>query len=123
MSLVRTNITLPEEVLARVDEVAGPRGRSRYIADVVARQVRRDHARRVFSELAGALKGSTTWGTTDEEVLETIRRLRDDTERERRIWGAEAVDEIPAGHDRARRSRAGESRSGRRRGTAVQRAE
>ena len=57
MALVRTNITIPEEVLALVDEVAGPRGRSAYIADVVAKQVRRDNARRVFRDLAGALKG------------------------------------------------------------------
>lgn len=42
MALVRTNITLPEETLALVDAVAGPRGRSRYIAEVVFRQVRRD---------------------------------------------------------------------------------
>ncbi len=45
MGLVRTNITLPEETLALVDAVAGPRGRSRYIADIVAKQVRRDNAR------------------------------------------------------------------------------
>jgi hypothetical protein len=35
MALVRTNVTLPEDVLAQVDAVAGPRGRSAYIADVV----------------------------------------------------------------------------------------
>ena len=81
MALVRTNITLPEDVLAQVDEVAGPRGRSRYIADVVARQARRDHARKVFAELAGALKGSKTWGETDDEVLANLRALRDEWER------------------------------------------
>ena len=56
MGLVRTNITLPEETLALVDAVAGPRGRSRYLADVVARQVRRDNARMVFEKYAGFLK-------------------------------------------------------------------
>ena len=35
MALVRINITLPEETLALVDAVAGPRGRSAYIAEVV----------------------------------------------------------------------------------------
>ena len=44
MGLVRTNITIPAEILALVDEIAGPRGRSAYISDVVARQVRRDNA-------------------------------------------------------------------------------
>jgi hypothetical protein len=40
MALVRTNITIPEEVLALVDAVAGPRGRSAYISEVVAKQAR-----------------------------------------------------------------------------------
>ena len=62
MGLVRTNITLPEETLALVDAVAGPRGRSRYIADVVSRQVRRDNARMVFEKYAGVLKGSDDVG-------------------------------------------------------------
>ena len=81
MGLVRTNITIPQETLDLVDEVAGPRGRSRYIADVVARQVRRDHARDVFRRYAGALKGSTSWGSTDEEVDEYFRRLRAEWDR------------------------------------------
>ena len=68
MALVRTNITIPEDVLALVDEVAGPRGRSAYISDVVAKQVRRDNAIRVIRETAGALKGSKTWGETPEET-------------------------------------------------------
>ncbi len=107
MALVRTNITLPEETLALVDAVAGPRGRSRYIADVVFRQVRRDNARMVFEKYAGALKGTDFWGRTDADVLETLRELRDDTERERKIWGPyeEATDALPAGHDDPHRSR------------------
>ena len=62
MGLVRTNITLPEETLALVDAVAGPRGRSRYLADVITRQVRRDNARLVFEKYAGAMKGSSDVG-------------------------------------------------------------
>jgi metal-responsive CopG/Arc/MetJ family transcriptional regulator len=87
MALVRTNITIPEDVLALVDEVAGPRGRSAYIADVVARQVRRDNAIKVIRETAGALKGSKTWGETDEEVLENLRARRDSAERDRMLYG------------------------------------
>ena len=126
MGLVRTNITLPEETLALVDAVAGPRGRSRYIADVVARQVRRDNARLVFEKYAGALQGSSTWGNTDEEVLETLRELRDDTERERQIWGpyeTEASDALPAGHDPADRPLPRQGKRGRGRTGAVQRTE
>ncbi len=118
MALVRTNITIPEDTLALVDAVAGPRGRSAYIADVVAKQVRRDNARMVFEKYAGALKGSTTWGRTDEEVLETLRELRSSRDRDRSLWGLDAEEElgeVPAGHDggdrlrpgKAKRSRAG----------------
>lgn len=125
MALVRTNITIPEETLALVDAVAGPRGRSAYIADVVAKQVRRDNARIVWEKYAGALKDSTTWGRTDEEVLETLRELRDDSDRERRIWGPYEEDEsvaLPVGHDSHDRLRAGKTRRCRARAEPVQRA-
>lgn len=125
MATVRTNITLPEETLALVDAVAGPRGRSRYIADVVARQVRRDNARIVFEKYAGFLKGSKTWGETPEETLEILRELRDDSERERTLWGpyeGETTD-APAGHDGPGRPRERVARSGRSRRGAVQRTE
>ena len=36
MPLVRTNVTLPAETLAMIDEVAGPRGRSAWIIDAIA---------------------------------------------------------------------------------------
>ena len=87
MALVRTNITIPKEVLALVDAVAGPRGRSQYIADVVARQVRRDNAIKVIRETAGALKGSTSWGRTPEEIDQTLRDLRDSSARDRMLYG------------------------------------
>ena len=123
MGLVRTNITLPEETLALVDAVAGPRGRSRYIADVVARQVRRDNARMVFEKYAGALKGADFWGRTDEDVLETLRELRDDSERERKIWGPyeEETDALPAGHDDPHRSRPRQAKRDRDAARSVQR--
>lgn len=108
MGLVRTNITLPEETLALVDAVAGPRGRSRYIAELVTKQVRRDNARMVFEKYAGFLKDSDTWGRTPEETLEILRELRDDSERERKIWGlyeSEETDALPAGHDTPDRPR------------------
>ena len=77
MALVRTNITLPGETLALVDAVAGPRGRSRYIAEVVARQVRRDNARLVFERYAGALKDADGWGRTPEETDRLLREARE----------------------------------------------
>ena len=102
MGLVRTNITLPEETLALVDAVAGPRGRSRYIAELVQRQVRRDNARLVWEKYAGALKGSTTWGRTDAEVLETLREVRASWDRP---WIWEEAGAVPARHDAPDRPR------------------
>ena len=39
---VRTNLLLPADLVAEVDAVAGPRGRSRYVAAALERQLRRD---------------------------------------------------------------------------------
>ncbi|TMB58160.1 MAG: ribbon-helix-helix protein, CopG family, partial [Chloroflexi bacterium] len=41
MALARTNLTLPEELMREVDALAGPRGRSRYVAEAVAQRVKR----------------------------------------------------------------------------------
>lgn len=85
MALVRTNITLPEELLATIDDVAGPRGRSRYIATVLERQVRRDAARATFATLAGSLSASGTWGRDPEAVRGTLRRVRSGWDRHSRV--------------------------------------
>ena len=121
MGLVRTNLTIPQETLDLVDAVAGPRGRSRYIADVVARQVRRDNARLVFAKYAGAFKGSTSWGRTDEEIDANLRALRAEwDDRLDRVWETEAEGEVPARHDPADRPRPGSARGARSRRVVVQ---
>ena len=76
MPLVRTNVTLPAETLAIIDEVAGPRGRSAWIAEVLLKQAKRDRMKKVWEENRGALKGSTAWGTTPEETLRILREIR-----------------------------------------------
>jgi len=75
MVMVRTNVTLPEDLLRRIDEVAGPRGRSAYIASVVERQVRRDMQRKVFEETFGAMIGTPGWMNPD-EALAFAKELR-----------------------------------------------
>jgi Arc/MetJ family transcription regulator len=82
MALTRTNVTLPAELLAQVDELAGPRGRSRYVADAVEKQVRRDRQRKVFAETAGVMAGKPGWMNPD-EALAFARMLRAGWERER----------------------------------------
>jgi len=86
MALVRTNITLPEDLLAQIDALAGPRGRSKYIADVVAKQVRRDNQLRIVKETAGVLKNSSAWGRTDTERDANLRAARDSWDRHEGVW-------------------------------------
>ena len=64
--LARTNVTLPATLLEEVDRFAGPRGRSRYVAEAVAQRVRRDALGAVIRETAGAMVGKPGWMSPDE---------------------------------------------------------
>ncbi len=64
--LTRTNVTLPAKLLAQVDELAGARGRSRYVAEAVAQRVRRDALGAAIRETAGAMVGRPGWMSPDE---------------------------------------------------------
>ena len=75
MVLVRTNVTLPEELLAKVDELAGPRGRSAYVAEAVERRVKRDRLGKALDAARGAMVGKPGRMTAD-EVLDLVRELR-----------------------------------------------
>ena len=55
--MMRTNVTLPASLLDEVDRHAGPRGRSRYVAEAVAQRVRRDALGAAIRETAGAMIG------------------------------------------------------------------
>lgn len=63
--LTRTNVTLPATLLAQVDRLAGPRGRSRYVAEAVAQRVRRDALGAAIRETAGAMVGRPGWMSPD----------------------------------------------------------
>ncbi len=58
MALARTNLTLPEQLLREVDKIAGPRGRSRYVAEAVAQRVKRDRLGTAIGAAAGIMVGS-----------------------------------------------------------------
>lgn len=77
MALARTNLTLPEELLREVDELAGPRGRSRYVAEAVAQRVKRDRLGKAIRETAGIMVGKPGWMSPD-EVLQWVRDLREE---------------------------------------------
>jgi metal-responsive CopG/Arc/MetJ family transcriptional regulator len=68
MALARTNLTLPQDLMAEVDELAGPRGRSRYVAEAVAQRVKRDKLGKAIRETAGILVGTPGWMSPDEVV-------------------------------------------------------
>ena len=75
MALARTNLTLPEELLAQVDALAGPRGRSRYVAEAVAQRVTRDRLGQAIRDTAGILVG-TPYEMTRDEVTAWVDALR-----------------------------------------------
>ena len=79
MALARTNLTLPEELLAEVDALAGPRGRSRYVAEAVARRVKRDKLGKAIRESAGALVGTPS-AMNREQVSAWVEELRSEEE-------------------------------------------
>ncbi|MDP9270667.1 MAG: ribbon-helix-helix protein, CopG family [Chloroflexota bacterium] len=75
MALMRTNLTLPDDLMRQVDELAGPRGRSRYVAEAVAQRVRRDRLGKALNDSAGVLKG-TPHEMSREQVTAWMDRLR-----------------------------------------------
>ena len=83
MALVRTSVTLPAEVVSQIDELAGPRGRSAYVAEAVHARLKRDSMRRVLDETFGAAAGRSRWRDAD-DAYRWLRSLRDDTARRTR---------------------------------------
>jgi hypothetical protein len=72
---VRTNLLLPKDLVEQVDHFAGERGRSRYVAEALRVQLRRDRLREVVEQTAGAWKDNPLWKTS-EDVVEWVRALR-----------------------------------------------
>ena len=77
--MVRTTITLPQELLQRVDEFAGDGGRSSWIVEAVEARAKREHLGRVIEETRGVLKESPSWRTAD-ETYRWVRELREEGE-------------------------------------------
>jgi metal-responsive CopG/Arc/MetJ family transcriptional regulator len=75
VALARTNLTLPANLLDEVDRIAGPRGRSRYVAEAVAQRVKRDRLGKAIRETAGIMRGTPDAMSRD-EVSAWIDRLR-----------------------------------------------
>jgi len=80
MTMTRTTITLPEDLLQQVDELASDGGRSSWIVAAVEARVKREHLGRVLEETRGAIKDSATWPTA-EATYRWVRELREEGER------------------------------------------
>ena len=70
-------MTLPEELLREVDELAGPRGRSQFVADAVAKKVKRERLRRALDAARGSLIGTSSYMTPD-EAYRWVRSMREE---------------------------------------------
>ncbi len=81
MTLTRTNVTLPEELMREVDALAGPRGRSAFVAEAVAYKVKRERLRKALDDTRGVLVGTPDY-MTPEESYRWVRSLREDDEAE-----------------------------------------
>jgi metal-responsive CopG/Arc/MetJ family transcriptional regulator len=75
MALARTNLTLPEDLLSEVDALAGPRGRSRYVAEAVAQRVKRDKLGAAIRSTAGTM-AANGGGMSRAEVSAWVEQLR-----------------------------------------------
>lgn len=72
---VRTNLLLPEDLVEALDRVAGPRGRSRYVADAVRERLRRDERFAAIKAAAGAWRDHPLFPTS-EAVVDWVRAGR-----------------------------------------------
>ena len=70
-----TNLTLPPDLVAEIDEVAGPRGRSRFVEEAVRRALQRERLRIAAARVAGRWRDPPLFPTS-EAVVEWVRRGR-----------------------------------------------
>jgi predicted transcriptional regulator len=74
---IPVNLSLPEELVAQLDEVAGPRKRSAFAEEALRRAIRREQFRIAGERYAGSLdpKDYPHWRTS-EDVVEWVRMMR-----------------------------------------------
>ncbi|CAN5805001.1 hypothetical protein BH23CHL8_BH23CHL8_07980 [soil metagenome] len=72
----RTTVTVPVELIAEVDRLAGPRGRSAFVVEAIEARVKRERLRRAIEETRGVLTDAA-WGSP-EDVYRWVRQQRID---------------------------------------------
>jgi predicted transcriptional regulator len=74
---VATNLMLPADLVAEIDEVAGPRNRSRFIEEAARAKLKREQLRLAIEHSAGAWsKEEHPEWATPEMVVEWVRARR-----------------------------------------------
>jgi len=74
---IPVNLSLPEDLVADLDEVAGPRKRSAFAEQALRRAIKREQFRIAGERYAGSLKAEDYphWRTS-EDVVEWVRMMR-----------------------------------------------
>jgi len=71
------NLMLPADLVAEIDEVAGPRNRSRFIEEAARAKLKREQLRLAIERTAGAWKAEDyPEFATSQMVVEWVRKIR-----------------------------------------------
>ena len=91
---MRAHVVVPDDLIAEVDELVGPRKRSEFFVEAVRDRLRRERLKVAAEAAAGSLVGVDTPGwETSESATEWVREQRRDWDRRiERLW-ANAADE------------------------------
>jgi len=93
---MRVHITLADELVREIDEIAGKGKRSEYIAEAVSAAVRRDKRVRIAREGAGILSDEDyPHFSTEEKIAAWFKELRETPSIRR-----DPIDEVPPGRER-----------------------
>jgi hypothetical protein len=87
---MRAHVVVPDDLIAEVDELVGPRKRSEFFVEAVRERLRRARLQAAAKAAAGSLVGVETPGwETPEATSEWVRSVRrGSTERLARAWGS-----------------------------------
>lgn len=76
------NLSLPPDLVAQVDALAGPRGRSTFVEAAIRKAVKRERLRVAWDSAAGALSAEEYpfWRTSEDVVSWVRERRSEDTD-------------------------------------------
>jgi metal-responsive CopG/Arc/MetJ family transcriptional regulator len=74
---IPVNMSLPEDLVRQLDEVAGPRNRSAFAEEALRRAIKREKLRLAIERTAGSLKAEDYphWRTS-EDVVRWVQEMR-----------------------------------------------